>query len=857
VIGESMARDVLTQREAEERAARVSDVAYSLDIELYEGRETYRGVATVRFQLTGDEPLFLDFRPGRIESLTVNGEDREIERSAYRLTLPSSVLTPRMTLHVTYENEFDRNGEGFHRFVDPEDGQEYLFTDFEPFKSHRLFPDFDQPDIRATYTIAVTAPRGWKVVSNGPSTDVEEIEGERLRHCFETTPRFSPYLSAIICGPYHVIRSSHRGIPLDLYCRRSMARHLEPDAAEIIEVTAQGLDHFAELFDQPFPFSKWDQLFVPEYNAGAMENVGAVTFNESFIFRDPPTERQRQERAEVILHELCHAWFGDLTTMRWWNDLWLKESFATYVAYLALTEATRFRDAWKSFNADIKRWAYRQDQLITTHPVAGDAPDTEVAFLNFDGITYGKGASVLKQLVAAIGMDGFRDGMRLYFRRHAWGNATLRDFLEALEEGSGKALGEWARLWLESPSLDTLATDWEAEDGLIRRLDIVQTAPDEYPTLRPHALLLGLGREVDGRLEVETIPVRVDDARTPVPEAVGRLAPDLVFPNHDDHAYAKTALDDASLDYVRRSLERIPDALLRQLLWMSLWEMVRDRQLPSTGFLGITRHKLPLEPDIEIAAAVLERVPTILASYVPEARRLAEAHASFASALDVLRSGTGGDAGITWMRALVGMAQSPDDVSVLAELVDGQGIPGVEIDQDMRWSIAVKSVAFGLLGAEARVEDELGRDPSDRGRRAATTVEVARPTAEAKEAAWRRIHDDGYGSLYLTRAAMQGFFWPHQAELVEPYVPRFFERVTEIFEARDNSFSRAYMLTLFPAYRADPAVLERARSFLASLDPSASALVRQLREAIDELERAIAVRAFAEGGRAGHVPDSR
>jgi aminopeptidase N len=582
-----------------------------------------------------------------------------------------------------------------------------------------------------------------------------------------------------------------------------------------------------------------------------MENVGCVTYNEAYLFRDKATENQRLDRGETFLHELAHMWFGNLVTMRWWNDLWLNESFATYISYLALTEATRFgQNAWKIFNSDIKRWAYQQDQLPTTHPIAGTAPDTEIAFLNFDGITYGKGASVLKQLVKYISRDSFRDGMRLYFRRHAWSNATLADFLRCLEEAGNISLAEWARLWLQTASVNTLAARWDAHDGKIEAFAIEQTAPEAYRTLRPHALEIAFAHDRAGRLELSaSISASIDGARTEIPAANGMPVPDLVFPNLGDHAYAKIELDERSIDYVRGGLGRVDDGLLRNLLFASLWEMVRDRRLRSTDYLKICAAQLPAESDLDILDVVLERVALTLVRYVPESVRVAQSHTWFELALGALGAAPAGDAQILWARSAIRAAASADDVARLVGIVDGrENVGGFEFDQEMRWAVAVMAVAYGLPDGDRLLARQLELDPSDRGRRAALQAEAARPSAESKQRTWERINGKGYGSFHLTRAAMQGFFWAHQADLLAPYTDRFFEQVRDVFETHDHPFSRAYIISLFPAYRGDPQVLDRARRLLADLDGSLPTLSRQLAEAADDLDRQIQVRAFAEQG---------
>jgi aminopeptidase N len=841
------ARDVLTQVEAKDRAGRVTQADYDISLELPAGSSRYRGDTTIRFRLTGVGALFLDFRGRSIDRLEVNGTKLEPDWTGYRLTLPADAVSDEMTVRVVYENDYDTTGDGFHRFVDPEDGAEYVYTNFEPYEAHRLFPCFDQPDIKGRYRVEVVAPADWTCVANTPLESVADEGNGTRRHRFAQSELFSAYLMALLAGPYVERQIDHRGLSLGLLARRSMERQLDEHSAEVFEVTAQGLDFYSDLFDQPYPFAKYDQIFVPEYNAGAMENVGAVTYNEAYLFRDPPTDNQRLDRGEVLLHELAHMWFGNLVTMRWWDDLWLNESFATYISYLALTSATRFTNAWKVFNTDIKRWAYEQDQLPTTHPIASAADDTEIAFLNFDGITYGKGASVLKQLVKTVGLDGFRDGMRLYFRRYAWANATLRDFLACVEEASGHALGEWARLWLETPSLNTLSADWSVDGDRLTGLSLRQTAPSDYPFLRPHATEVGLGNERDARLEMVSVPATIDTAKATVAIDDGLAAPAFVFPNYDDHAYAKIALDPVSLAYVRASLDRIDDALLRQLIWMSMWEMVRDCKLSSIEFLATCRERLPSEADLDIVNAAVERATLALARYVPDSLRRAEAERMFESAIASLHGATSPDARIIWARAAIAWAERAADVERLIGLIDGsEPVAEFTFDQEMRWVVAIKAVAFDVPGAAERLDAEAGRDHSDRGRRAVIRAQAAAPRAEAKERAWNLIHGDGYGSFHLTRAAMLGFFWPNQAELVEPYVDRFFDQVRDVFETRDHPFARSYVLTMYPAYRVDPRVVERSRSLLASLNGQLPTLSRQLAEVTDELERAIRIRRYAE-----------
>ena len=844
-------KDVLTQAEAEARAPRVADVAYALRLDLQRGAPTYRADLTVTFRHAGNGPLFLDFTGHRIERLDVNGvEVASPDWTRTRLTLAGSLLAPETTVHVAYENRYDHTGDGFHQFLDPEDQEEYLYTNFEPYSAHKLFPCFDQPDIKATYQLTVTAPAAWELIANSRVASAVPTDGHsatgRVTTTFERTQRFSTYLFALIAGPFVAFRGEHEGIALGFFARKSLAPHV--DEAELFEVTKQGLTFFAEFFDYPYAFGKYDQVFVPEFNAGAMENVGAVTHSERMVFRDPPTDTQRQGRAEVILHEMAHMWFGDLVTMRWWNDLWLNESFATYMAYLALDEATRFRTAWQAFNSGMKGWAYRQDQLITTHPIAGQVADTDETFLNFDGITYGKGAAVIKQLVATMGIDGFRRGMRGYFAKHAFGNTTLSEWLDALGEGVGRDLHGWAESWLETPSLNTIAAHVEADGDRVAALTLTQTAPAGYPTLRPHVMDIALVREEGGAITIRELSARIEGATTTIAEAQGAPLPALVFPNHHDHDFAKVALDARSLEFVRDRLDRIDDPLLRQLIWQALWNMVRDQQLKSTDYLDLAGPKVIAERDHELVETILAGMSGAISRFMPEHQKAAAAHRFFALALDALRAASDADMRITWARTLIGIAITPEDILTTGQLADGAiTVPGLTIDQDMRWSIAQRYVAYGLDGAQARVEAEQARDPSDRGQRAALRCATSKPEARAKAEAFARfqIGIRGYGSLHQTSAAMGGFHWWTQRALLTPYVERYFDALPGIFEREENEYATTYFGGLWPGYLVERPILERAQALLTSLGDTLPVLQRSLREAIDDLERAIKCREYA------------
>ena len=829
-------QDRLTRDEAEARAERVSDVAYAIDLEFEVGAKAFRGDTTVTFEHRGGA-LFLEWIGGRIERFEVNGAVTDPRWDGVRISLPADALADgRNEVRVVYERPYDHTGEGLHQFVDPADGNEYLYTQFEPYSAHRVFPCFDQPDIKATYTVSVTAPAGWRVVTSGRPAGTEQAADGRTRHLFAETAPFSTYLLAVCAGPFHVVTDEHEGIPLGLLCRASLAGHL--DAEPLFDLTKRGLDFFSSFFDQPYPFGKYDQVFVPEFNWGGMENVATVTYTDTVVFRDPPTEDQLRRRAEYFMHEMAHMWFGDLVTLRWWSDLWLNESFASFVGYMAL-ERVGWSAVWQDFNYRMKLWAYREDQRPTTHRIADDVPSTAETFLNFDGITYGKGASVLKQLVAAIGEDAFRDGMRTYFRRHRFGNASLADFLAALQEGSGIDLVHWAARWLKAPSLNTIAAEWEEEGGTITRFDLVQTAPEEHPVLRPHTLEVGLTS--GGR--TRAIPVAFDRDRHSVDDAVGLPAPDFVYPNVGDFAYAKVALDPVSLDWARRELGTIDDPLLRLQVWSSLWEMVRDGRWPSVDYLDLVRRVLVADADPTIVQMVAATATAAIGRYVPEDRIDAEAHRFVTAARKAIDLAPPGDMRVLWARALLRLAVTPEDARLAASLVDVP-LPGLAVDQDMRWTVAIRWMALGLDGAAERLASEASRDDSDRGRRAVLTARAAAPDPAAKDDVWERLHNHGYDSLALAMAAAAGFWRRRQRAIVEPFVPRFFENLPGLFDEWEAEAARSYYRTFFPDYRIEASTREAVAGVLAR--PEVGPMLRRLLvETDDDLRRAITAREVA------------
>ncbi|MGP4097216.1 aminopeptidase N [Nonomuraea sp. KM90] len=840
----------LTRDEARERARLLKVESYEVALDLTEGDERFESVTTVRF--AGTRPgssTFIDLHGANVRKVTLNGEALDV--SAYdaekgRFPLPS--LAESNELIVDADCSYMRTGEGLHRFVDPVDQGVYLHSQFETADAHRMYACFDQPDLKATFQLTVLAPAGWEVVSNAAASTVTELPEQPGRHGtvqaarrweFPATPVMSTYITALVAGPYHKVTSEHDGIPLGIYCRASLAEHL--DADNILEVTRQGFDFFHRVFGVRYPFGKYDQLFVPEFNAGAMENAGCVTFLEDYVFRSRVTDAVVERRAETILHEMAHMWFGDLVTMRWWDDLWLNESFATYMSVLAQAEATRWgKGAWTTFANVEKSWAYRQDQLPSTHPIAADIPDMQAVEVNFDGITYAKGASVLKQLVAYVGLDNFLAGVRDYFAEHAWGNTELKDLLNALERTSGRDLSSWSKEWLETSWVNTLRPEFEVSGGRFTRFEVLQEAPADYPTLRSHRVAIGLYSLADGKLtRTKRVELDVVGARTNVAQLIGEEQPDLVLLNDDDLTYAKIRLDEGSMrTLVDGGIAAFTESLPRALCWSAAWDMTRDGEMSTRDYVRLVVSGAGTVADITVLQAVLRQARMAVQQYADPAWR-AEGLALLATELRSLlgSAAPGSDQQLAFLQAFAPVATSEADLGVLRGILDGSAVPeGLTVDADLRWTLVHALVSGGVL-AEADIDAELERDPTATGERSAAQCRAAIPTAEAKAAAWERIVD-GKLANHIARTTIGGFQEPHHPELLAPYRDKYFAEVGRIYQEWTFDQASTFAVGCFPSLLIEPATVQAAHDFLATGQPP-QALRRLILEGADGVSRAL------------------
>ncbi|MHA5053320.1 aminopeptidase N [Streptomyces sp. SD15] len=845
--GENLSRD-----EAQERAALLSVDGYEVSLDLRSAvgdteaePRTFRSVTTIRFRCA--EPgaaSFADLIAPSVTAVSLNGRDLDPGAVFDGTRVQLEDLQADNELVVDAQCAYSRTGEGMHRFVDPEDGEVYLYTQYEPADSRRVFANFEQPDLKAPFRFEVRAPEEWVVWSNG----VGELADGVWR--FAETKPISTYITAFAAGPYHYVTDRYSRtfddgttleIPLGAMCRKGLAPHF--DADDVFLVTKQGLDFFHDHFDYPYPFGKYDQAFVPEYNLGAMENPGLVTFREEYIFRGKVTQTAYEGRANVILHEMAHMWFGDLVTMEWWDDLWLKESFADFMGAFSLVEATRFKDGWITFANRRKAWAYRADQLPSTHPITADIHDLEDAKLNFDGITYAKGASVLKQLVAYVGRDAFLEGARRYFKRNAYGNTRLGDLLSVLEETSGRDLATWSRAWLQTAGVNSLTPQVIlSAEGRITELAVLQEAPESHPELRPHRVAVGLyRRSPGGALErYARAEVDVEGPRTVVGELVGADAPELVLVNDDDLTYCKIRFDENSLAALRDRLGDITDPLARALCWSALWNLTRDALMPARDFVDLVLRFAGRESDIGVLQMLHAWVYSALTHYAAPDWRTEGGRLLAQGALTELRlAEPAGQHQLAWARFFATVASEEADLQLLRGLLEGSAkIDGLDVDQELRWAFLEPLAARGVAD-ESTVAAELARDDTASGKRHQVRALAARPSAAVKAQAWAAVVESDALSNALVEATIAGFVQPSQRELLAPYAAKYFAAIERVWADRSIQIGMDVVKGLFPSLQDPQTTLDATDTWLTTHENAAPALRRLVLEARDDLARAL------------------
>jgi aminopeptidase N len=849
----------LTRDEAQARAGLISDVKYAIELDLTSapaGVPTFGSVTTLSFRAQPGAATFADLIAAEVHEITLNGRalDPGTAYDGARIALDD--LAETNELRVVADCLYSRNGEGLHRSVDPADKETYLYTQFEVPDARQVFTVFEQPDLKAPFTFTVSAPARWVVISNAPTPEPTPYKGEHgeelARWEFPATKPISTYITAVVAGPYHVVTDVYEGqygsYPMALLCRPSLADALDGD--DLFTVTKQGFAHFEEAFGQPYPFEKYDQAFVPEYNMGAMENAGCVTLRDEYLFRSRTTASELETRANTVLHELAHMWFGDLVTMTWWDDLWLNESFAEWASHWAQANATKYTEAWTTFCNARKNWAYRQDQLPSTHPIAADMVDFHAVEVNFDGITYAKGASALRQLVAFVGEDQFVAGLKEYFADHAFGNTELSDLLAPLEKASGRDLDDWTERWLRTSGVNTLSTDATVEDRadhtVFTRFAIVQSAHPDFPTLRPHRLAVGLYNRTDaGLVRTERFEIDVDGERTELPELAGVAQPDLVLLNDDDLTYAKIRLDEHSRHALVESIDQLAESLPRALCWGSAWDMTRDAEMPASQYVALVLRGVGTESDLTGVRALLAQASTAINSYAaPEHRAALRAKFEERLAELVGLAESGSDHQLAFVRAYAGGVVSGAGADRLATWLDGSDLPtGLVVDTDLRWILLTNLARLGRVDAE-HIEDELSRDTTITGQERAAQALASRPTAEAKAEAWRVAVESSETPNETQFRTILGFQQPGQEDLLRPYVDRYLEAAADVYTRLGSHMGENVLIYLAPKLLAEQTTLDALDEWLSGAGKDADAPTRRyVGEARADVVRALAAQA--------------
>ena len=849
----------LTRAEAVERGSVVTVRRYRIVLDLTGSEKVFRSTTTVEFEALPGADTYIDLAADAVHSAVLNGHPLDVSGYDESSGIPLTGCAQHNVLVVDADCRYSHTGEGLHRFVDPVDDEVYLYSQFETADAKRMFACFDQPDIKSVFELTVTAPAHWQVVSNAAPASVER-HGDHAVHTFATTPKMSTYLVALVAGPYarwdDVYADEFGEIPLGIFCRASLAGHM--DAERLFTETKQGFGFYHRNFGVPYAFGKYDQLFVPEFNAGAMENAGAVTFLEDYVFRSKVTRYSYERRAETVLHEMAHMWFGDLVTMRWWDDLWLNESFATFASVLCQAEATEYTQAWTTFANVEKSWAYRQDQLPSTHPVAADIPDLHAVEVNFDGITYAKGASVLKQLVAYVGLEHFLAGLRAYFAAHAFDNATFADLLSALETASGRDLSDWGRQWLRTTGINALRADYDVDtDGRFTRFAISQAgATPGAGETRVHRLAVGIyDDDADGKLvRVHREELDIAGPSTEVAALQGVSCGKLILVNDDDLTYCSMRLDDRSLHTALTRIADIAEPLPRTLVWSAAWEMTRDAEMRARDFVALVTGGVQAETEVGVAQRLLLQAQTALNAYADPVWAAERGWPDFTDRLVELAraAGPGSDHQLAFVNALCTSvfagARGAGHLRMLGDLLDNDpadlGLGGLQVDTDLRWRIVVALAAGGQVDADGPatpfIDAEEARDPTAAGRRHAAAAAAARPQPDVKRQAWRQVIEDDTLPNITARAIISGFVQPGQAGILQPFTRQYFETIGAVWDRRSSEVAQTVVVGLYPSWDVSEEGLAAADWFLGGLHvpPPLRRLVLEGRAGVERSLRA-------------------
>ena len=837
----------ITQIEAAQRSEIIKVQSYKIDLDVTTGAETFLVKTTIKFAgLKPGSTTFLDCVGKRVISAKLNGADFDPKFDGETIFLPA--IAADNTLEIEHEGIYSNSGEGLHRFVDPADNEVYLYTQFETGDARRMYACFDQPDQKATFTISTITPKHWAVISNYGIESAKDLDGDRKHTQFATSQVISTYVTAIVAGAYTSVHDEYKGektIPMGIYARKSFFQYV--DAENIFEVTKQGFAYFEKTFGLAYPFGKYDQIAVAEYNWGAMENVGCVTFHEDvLIFRSKVTERSYISRASTIHHEMAHMWFGDLVTMKWWQDLWLNESFAEWASYMAVSESTKYKNAWTEFNSVRKNWAYRADQLSSTHPIAVEMKDLDDVRTNFDGISYAKGASVLQQLVAHVGRDNFIAGLRKYFAKHAYANTELSDLITELEATSGKDLTAWVATWLRTAGVNTLrpviALDGDKYASVAVKQE-VPLIPAGSKELRPHRLYIGLfDIKGDALTRRESIEVDIAGDLTEIKELAGKKAADLLLINDKDQTYAKLRFDDRSVATMKKYLGQLDDSLARGLIWASLWDSTRDGELSASDYIEIALNALKGETDISMITATFTQIDTAIWAYLAPKNRDA-VRLSVANTAQELLAGAkpGSDAQLQYARAFANNAFTPAQFESLKAMLNGS-VDGLLMDADQRWFVFLCGVKRGIFGV-SDIQSEGDRDKTAHGKQYVAYAHAALPNHEAKAAAFKSITTDDLSNT-IHSYKCRGFNENIHCDLLEAFVDEYFDAIVKVWSTKGYEIAETTATLTFPTWAISDETVKKAQHWLDVTGKDASAALRRtVAEGRDAMTRSLKARA--------------
>ena len=837
----------ITRAEAQERARHLKVDHYDITLDVTTGAENFRAKTVVQFSATPGYDTFIDAVGTKVITATLNGSP--IDVSGYDgETIYLKNLQAKNEVVIELDSPYSKTGEGLQRSVDPVDNEVYLYSQGETSFIRNMYPCFDQPDLKATFSFTVTAPGHWEVISNNPVKNAT-VNGDKKTWEFTTTPIMSTYVTAIIAGPYAHVHDTYKGIkeiPLGIYCRKSLFEKL--DAENIFRLTKQGFDYFQKVFGLAYPFDKYDQIAVVDFNWGAMENVGAVTWREEMlVFRSKVTKRAYTGRASTLMHEMAHMWFGNLVTMRWWDDLWLNEAFAEWVSYLAITEGTEFTTGWTDFTAIRKTAAYAQDQLTTTHPIATDMIDIDTVKANFDMISYAKGASALQQLAAFCGRENFIKGLQNYFAKHAYKNTTLDDLINELSATSGRDLKPWVATWIQTAGVNTLRSKIDVSGDTYSSIAIAQETP-KIPTgskeLRQHRMAVGLfdlmGNELVRRRSVE---LDVSGPLTEVAELRGEKVADLVLINDRDLTYAKVRLDSRSIETLKSHIGKLTDGLSRTVCWSASWDMMRDAELSASDYINIVLAGLGSEDDITVLGQLLVQLNSAVEIYTSDKNRDSQRE-KVAHALEKLLNAAEpqSDHQLQFARAFASLAATPAHGARIRELLDGK-LTGLKVDSDLRWHFVTCLVERGLSSTE-EIARELEKDNTFTGQLAAELCYAAMPTKDAKIAAWKKA-TEGDHTIWIRLYNIRGYNRPLHRALHADFVDQYLGMVLDTWANSSYEISSMLIQGLFPTYVINQPTLTKVKTWLATNGKDAHPSVKRfINEGIEAMERALKVQAL-------------